>query len=52
LGVIGSAMVIPVFSLRALGVIGGRTVWLASIPLIVFEVALAFWFLLQGVRES
>jgi uncharacterized protein DUF4386 len=52
LGIIGSAIVIPVYSLRALGIISGGVVWLMSIPLIVFELLLAFWLITRGVRES
>jgi hypothetical protein len=52
LGVIGSAIVILIFPMRAFRFVSGAAVWQASIPLIVFEITLAFWLLFKGVARA
>ncbi len=51
LGTVGSLIVIPIFVLRAFGFVSGAAVWLTSMPLIAFELILAFWLLIRGVER-
>lgn len=50
IGVIGSLLVIPVFPLSGMRMVSGSVVWLASIPLIIFELVFAFWLIFKGVK--
>jgi len=52
LGVIGSLLVIPIFLLSSMWPVSSTVVWLTSIPLIIFELALAFWLLIKGVSTQ
>lgn len=55
LGVIASALLVLILPLQVAGLLGGTTSWSASItwliwlPMLVFEVTLAFWLLIKGV---
>jgi hypothetical protein len=58
LGVVASVLLVVILPLQLAGLLGGRTSWSASItwlvwmPMLVFEVALAFWLLVKGVATS
>ena len=52
LGVIGSLLVIPLFPLSSMWPVSGAVVWLISMPLIIFELALAFWLIIKGVSPK
>jgi hypothetical protein len=58
LGVVASVLLVGVLPLQLAGLLGGRTSWSASVtwfvwlPMLVFEVALAFWLLVKGVATS
>ena len=55
LGVIASALLVVILPLQLAGLFGGATNWSQSadwltwIPMLVFEVALAFWLVIKGV---
>ena len=56
LGVIASALLVVVLPLQLAGLLGGSMSWGASItwlvwlPMLAFEVPLALWFMVKGVR--
>ena len=58
LGVIASAVLVILLPLQLLGLFGGARAWSSSItwfvwlPLLVFEIALALWFLTKGVAAA
>ena len=58
LGVVASVLLVVVLPLQLAGLLGGPTSWSASVtwlvwlPMLVFEVALAFWLLVKGVATS
>jgi len=55
LGVIASALLVAVLPLQLAGLLGGSMSWGASVtwlvwlPMLVFEVTLALWFIVKGV---
>jgi hypothetical protein len=55
LGVIASALLVVILPLQVAGLFGGQMSWSASLtwliwlPMLLFEVALALWFLFKGV---
>lgn len=52
LGVIGSLLVVPLFPLEGMQLVGSTVGWLTSIPILGFEVGLAFWLLIKGVSPQ
>jgi hypothetical protein len=55
LGVVASALLVVILPLKMLGLLGGSlgwsspVTWLQWIPMLVFELAIAIWFLTKGV---
>lgn len=55
LGVVASALLVVILPLQMAGLLGGTMSWSASItwlvwmPMLVFELAIALWFLIKGV---
>ena len=55
LGVVASALLVVILPLKMLGLLGGDLgwsspiTWLQWIPMLVFELSLAFWLLVKGV---
>jgi len=50
LGIVASALLVVVLPIQLIGFdAGGMLVWL---PMLVFEVAIAFWFIVKGVAKS
>lgn len=55
-GVIASALLVVILPLQLAGLFGGAMSWAASatwlvwLPMLVFEVTLAFWFMIKGVK--
>lgn len=58
LGVIASALLVIVLPLQLAGLLGGSTSWASSVtwlvwlPMLVFEVTLAFWLMLKGIAMT
>lgn len=58
LGVIASALLVVILPLQVAGLFGGPMSWSASIawliwlPMLLFEVVLALWFLVKGIAVS
>lgn len=58
LGVVASVLLAVVLAMQRAGLLGGPTGWGASatwfvwLPMLVFEVAIALWFLVKGVATS
>lgn len=51
-GLIASLLVIPVFPLSNIFPLSDALVFLTQIPLIIFELTLAFWLLIKGVKPQ
>lgn len=55
LGVVASGLLVVVLLLQLAGLFGGPmrwsspAIWIVSLPVLVFELALAVWFLVKGV---
>jgi hypothetical protein len=52
LGLIGSLLIVPLFFLDALQLVSGTLNWLASMPILLFELTFAVWLLIKGVRPQ
>jgi hypothetical protein len=58
LGVIASALLVVILPLQLVGLFGGSMSWASSVtwlvwlPMLVFEVTLAFWLMIKGVNMS
>ena len=52
LGVLASVLLVVALPLQLLGLFGGPVTWLLWLPILVFELALAFWFLVKGVAPA
>lgn len=52
LGVVASALLVVGLPLRLAGFLHGPVTWLMWLPMAAFEVPLAFWLLVKGVRVS
>lgn len=50
LGVVASLLLVVVLALRIAGIVHGAIIYYIWIPMAVFEVALAFWLMIKGVR--
>ena len=57
LGVVASVLLVVILPLQLAGLLGGRTSWSTSVtwlvwlPMLAFELALAFWLLIKGVAS-
>jgi hypothetical protein len=49
LGIVASVLVVIGLPVQFVGFFGGLVGWLMWMPLLVFEVTLALWFLIKGV---
>ncbi len=49
LGVVASVLVVVGLPAQLVGFFGGLVGWLIWLPMLVFEVVLAFWLLIKGV---
>lgn len=58
LGVFASALLVVILPLQLVGLFGGSMSWTSSItwlvwlPMLIFEVTLAFWLMIKGVYEG
>lgn len=52
LGIIGSLLVVPLSALGGLGHVTRAMAWITSIPILLFELSLAFWLLTKGASEN
>jgi hypothetical protein len=52
LGIIGSLLVAPLSALGGLGLVTRAMAWITSIPILLFELSLAFWLLTKGASEK
>jgi hypothetical protein len=52
LGIVGSLLILPLFILAGLRLASPTLAWLISIPILLFEVALAFWLIVKGVHPQ
>jgi hypothetical protein len=49
LGVVGSLLMVVILPLEGMALVKGAVVWIAWMPLFVFEVTLGLWLLIKGV---
>jgi hypothetical protein len=58
LGVVASLLLVVILPLKMIGLLGGNlgwsspVTWMQWIPMLIFEVTLAFWLLVKGVRPA
>lgn len=52
LGVVASVLLVLMIPLQLVGVIGGTIGFIVWLPMLVFEVTIAFWFIIKGVGCS
>lgn len=51
-GIIASLLVIPIFPLSSMFPVSGTVVLLTQIPLMIYELTIAFWLLIKGVKPQ
>lgn len=52
LGVVGSLLMVVILPLEGMALVKGAVVWIAWMPLFVFEVTLGLWLLIKGVSAQ